>query len=171
MKSNDLGRAPIEARGKTYWLSHHAADRALDMDVPIKIIQHILAHGKRHDAPPGSKYQGAEVYRMGHVSVVAMPKPEGPTIVSVLWATVEAWRAAEHRAGREYRGDEWTERTLSQWLGADIHAPFARKRDPFAEAAKDTRKVDSRMISEMPNGAPRPRRRTRATNPATRRSA
>ena len=81
MKSNDLGRAPIEARGKTYWLSHHAADRALDMDVPIKIIQHILAHGTRHDAPPGSKYQGAEVYRMGHVSVVAMPKPEGPTIV------------------------------------------------------------------------------------------
>ena len=100
---------------------------------------------------------------MGHVSVVAMPKPEGPTIVSVLWATVEAWRAAEHRAGREYRGDEWTERTLSQWLGADIHAPFTRKRDPFAEAAKDARKVTSHMLSEMPNGAPRPRRRVRPT--------
>ena len=86
MKSTDLGRAPIEARGKTYWLTHHAAERALDMDVPIKLSQHILAHGKRHDAPPGSKYQGAELYRMGHVSVVVMPKPEGPTIVSVLWA-------------------------------------------------------------------------------------
>ena len=39
------------------------------------------------------------------------------------------------------------------------------------EAEKDVRKVDSRMISEMPNGAARPRRRMHATNPATRRSA
>ena len=171
MKSTDLGRAPIEARGKTYWLSHHAAERALEMGVPIKIIQHILAHGKKHAAPPGSKYSGGELFRMGHVSVMVVPNQVGPVVASVLWATVEAWRAAEHRAGRAYKGDEWTERTLSQWLGADIHAPFARKRDPFAEAAKDARKVDSRMISEMPNGAARPRRRMHATNPATRRSA
>ena len=29
MKSTDMWRAPIEARGKTYWLTHHAAERAL----------------------------------------------------------------------------------------------------------------------------------------------
>lgn len=166
MKPDDRGRAPIKARGQTYWLTHHAAERALDMGVPIKIIQHILEHGERHDAPPGSKYRGAEVYRMGHVSVAVIPNPGSPMIVSVLWATVEAWRAAEHLAGREYKGDEWTERALSQWLGADIHAPFTRKSDPLADAAKDARRVDSRMLSEMPNGAPRPRRRMRATGPA-----
>ena len=52
MKSTDLGRAPIEARGKTYWLTHHAAERALDMDVPIKIIQHIpvsYTHLRAHE--------------------------------------------------------------------------------------------------------------------------
>ena len=165
MKAADLGRAPIQAHGKTYWLTHHAAERALEMNVPIKIVQHILKHGERRAAPPGSKHQGSELFRMGHVSVAVTPDPGGPVITSVLWATVEAWRAAEERAGRAYKGDEWTERALRQWLGADIHAPFVRQRDPFSEAEDDARKVDSRMVSEMPNGAARPRRRVRTSTP------
>lgn len=111
--------APIEANGKTYWLSHHAADRAQDMGVPLALLPVILSTGTTHDAPPTSKYAGCYVVRAGKVAVAVSPDPEGPVISTVLWSTLDAWRAADQKAGRTYKGDEYTRKVLTSWFGAE----------------------------------------------------
>jgi hypothetical protein len=109
---------PLEAAGRTYLLSWHATERAEHMGVPIQLIPHIIANGTRHEAPEGSKYAGCYVYRAGKVAVAIRPDQRGDIITTILWATVDAWRDAEHKAGRTYRGDEHTRRVLTAWFGA-----------------------------------------------------
>lgn len=157
MTPDELGQAPLEVNGTTYWLTHHAAQRALDMGVPIKIIRHIIEHGERYEAPHGSKHQNSEIFRMGRVSVAVSYKPDCAVIPTVLWATVEAWREAEERAGRAYKGDEWTERALAQWLGADVHddKPLSARQAEKMLSPDDSRRVTENMIRELPNGTRR----------------
>lgn len=111
--------APIHVNGETYWLSRHAAHRAEDMGVPLQLLPHIIASGTCHPAPVGSKYEGCYVYRAGRVALAIKPSVDGDIITTVLWATVDAWRDAEHKAGRSYKGDEYTRRALSAWFGSD----------------------------------------------------
>lgn len=111
--------APIKAAGTTYWLSHHAANRAEEMGIPIPLLPTILATGTTHQAPSKSRYQGRYGVKAGKVALMIDPDAAGPVIVTILWATVAAWRAAEVKAGRNYRGDEWTAYNINAWFGED----------------------------------------------------
>ena len=110
-------RPPIKVDGVTYWLSHHAAQRALEMKVPLQLLPHIIRQGARADAPSRSKYAGCYVLRAGKVSLGIAPSPDGPVISTVLWATVEAWREAAAKGGRKYRGDDYAQYNLNSWFG------------------------------------------------------
>ena len=52
MSANADVYAPINANGRTYWLSPHAARRALEMGVPLRLMPLIISGGERFDAPP-----------------------------------------------------------------------------------------------------------------------
>lgn len=112
-------RPTIDVAGRTYQLSWHAAERAEAMGVPIQLIPHIIANGTLHEAPEGSKYAGCYVHRAGKVAVAIHPDQDGDVITTILWATVDAWRDAEHKAGRTYKGDQYTRRVLTAWFGED----------------------------------------------------
>lgn len=110
-------RPPIKVDGVTYWLSHHAAERALDMKVPLQLLPHIIRQGERFDAPSKSKYAGCYVLRAGKVALGVTVNPdEGLVISTILWATVDAWREAAHKNGREYKGDAYTQFHLDSWF-------------------------------------------------------
>lgn len=111
--------APVDAGGKRYWLSYHAADRAAEMGVPIQLMPLIIQSGEQFNAPPTSKYAGCYVFRAGKVALAVSPHHEGDVITTVLWATLDAWRDADQKAGRVYKGDEYTRKVLTNWFGAD----------------------------------------------------
>jgi hypothetical protein len=114
-------RPVIEAKRQKFRLTYHAINRARQMGVPAELIPHILANGVEYDAPERSKYAGCYVVRAGKVAVAINPlNDEIPAIVTVLWATVDAWREADHKAGREYRGDGYARSVLRAWFGEDL---------------------------------------------------
>lgn len=115
MTPDQMGNAPIRVDGTTYWLSHHAADRCLDMGVPINLLEHIIRGGQWRHPGSRSKYQDSLSVSQGKVALMISYRYPEPVITTCQWSTVEHWRAAEHRNGREYRGDEWTERALTSW--------------------------------------------------------
>lgn len=116
---DDAGMAPIDVDGCKYWLSGHAAERALDMNIPLQLIPHIIRGGTRYEAPLNSRYVGQYVVRQGKVSLAMAPERGGDVIKSILWATTDAWREACEATGREYRGDDRTRSALAKWFGEE----------------------------------------------------
>lgn len=116
MTPDEMGNAPIRVDGTTYWLSHHAADRCLDMGVPIHLLEHIIRGGQwRHPSLERSKYLDTLSVSMGKVALMISYREPEPIIVTTQWSTTEHWRAAEHANGREYRGDQWTDHAINSW--------------------------------------------------------
>lgn len=119
--STDYGRHPVKARNATFWITHHAAERAHEMNVPLNIVIHVLRNGERRNAPKTSKYRNDWVYTMGAISVACgHDHSSGDYIVkTVLWSTVDGYRRHQSGKERDWRGEDETTRLLASWLGVE----------------------------------------------------
>lgn len=152
--SNDHGRYPVKARNATFWITHHAAERAHEMNVPLNLVIHVLRHGERMDAPKTSKYRGDWVYTMGAICVACgHDHSSGDYIVkTVLWSTVDGYRRYQGGKERDWRGEDETTRLLASWLGVEAatkeYAPDSTRQTP--EEAREFARLD-RLMRQPPS--------------------
>lgn len=78
--------------------SRHALQRALEMAADADDIKAVLENPRHRVEVPG----GREMWTRGRVSLVMAPITGGFTVVTVLWATANAW--ATERVGSRDRG-------------------------------------------------------------------